>query len=101
MSTTLKKLALHKQYKKMVANRLRNPKCYVKIKENRESNSIAERLSSHLLAAIFMEAQFHAMPESWCENTFKMKYPPYNTCFGGNCWGRYQTYVKRGKRDAT
>jgi len=86
------------KYRKMVANRLRSRRCYVKA-ECAGLMKVALKLESINLAGLFVEAQFWCMPVDFCLDKFKIKYPPAVVCFGGSCWRRYKDYIERGIRD--
>ena len=87
-------------YRSMVAHRLGKKEFYRRI-SNKAIEDVAEKIKDTKLARLFIEAQFHAMPQDFCMKTFNRKYPPVSTCFGGQCWVRYKVYIERGIRDAT
>ena len=91
---------LKNKYFKMIANRLRKKSFYMKNLPENLIADVAVILPDSKLVDVFVESQFFALTQNFCEGHFHRKYPPPNVVFGGECWRRYREYVTRGIRDA-
>lgn len=100
LQTQTSMAVLRREYKEMVKQRTRGKTVLREVPCN-VILAAAERLLSPKLATLFIRAQFHAMPPEWCKERFNKLYPPANVCFSGDCWVRYDNYLKRGVDDAS